>query len=135
MSRSRTAARRRIAMLGASLLIAAGVVAGASPAYAASCRSYQYSYGGNGNCVKYIQILANHKLPYIADYTKIAVDGQFGPKTRAGILRIQKKWGLVRDGIVGPKTWAALCSSGTVAPYAGELFTSTEAAAARKAGC
>lgn len=135
MSRSAATGTRRLALLGASLLIAAGVVAGASPAYAATCRSYLYSYGGNGGCVKNIQILANHKLPYIADYSTIAADGQFGPKTKAAILRIQKRWGLVQDGIVGPKTWAALCSSGTVAPYAGESFSAAEGAAARSAGC
>ena len=35
-------------------------------------------------------------------------DGDFGPMTRAAVLRQQSAHGLVTDGIVGPKTWAAL---------------------------
>ena len=46
-----------------------------------------------------------------------AVDGIYGPKTRAAVIAFQKKNGLVADGIVGPKTAAAigisLTSSGT----------------------
>ena len=46
-----------------------------------------------------------------------AVDGIYGPKTRAAVIAFQKKNGLVADGIVGPKTAAAigitLTTSGT----------------------
>jgi hypothetical protein len=38
----------------------------------------------------------------------LAVDGIFGPKTRARVVEFQERKGLVADGIVGPKTWAAL---------------------------
>jgi len=38
----------------------------------------------------------------------IAVDSAFGPKTTAAVKAFQKKKGLAADGIVGPKTWAAL---------------------------
>lgn len=37
-----------------------------------------------------------------------AVDGIYGPKTRAAVVSFQKKNGLVADGIVGPKTAAAI---------------------------
>ena len=37
-----------------------------------------------------------------------AVDGIYGPKTRAAVIAFQKKNGLVADGIVGPKTAAAI---------------------------
>ena len=37
-----------------------------------------------------------------------AVDGAFGPQTFHGVVAFQKVNGLVRDGIVGPRTWAAL---------------------------
>ena len=37
-----------------------------------------------------------------------AVDGIFGPKTKAAVISFQKKNGLVADGIVGKKTAAAL---------------------------
>jgi peptidoglycan hydrolase-like protein with peptidoglycan-binding domain len=34
--------------------------------------------------------------------------GNFGPKTEAAVRAFQRSKGLVPDGIVGPKTWAAL---------------------------
>jgi len=34
--------------------------------------------------------------------------GNFGPKTEAAVRAFQRKHGIVPDGIVGPKTWAAL---------------------------
>lgn len=36
------------------------------------------------------------------------IDGAFGPITERGVLLFQKAQGLKQDGIVGPKTWAAL---------------------------
>lgn len=48
--------------------------------------------------------------------SNLVVDGIMGPKTRAAIITFQKSKGLVADGIVGPKTEAALIAalSGTV---------------------
>jgi len=45
---------------------------------------------------------ASAKLP------QLAVDGCFGPNTLIAIQAFQAFKGLVSDGIVGPKTWAAL---------------------------
>jgi hypothetical protein len=38
----------------------------------------------------------------------VTADGHFGQPTHAGVLAVQKFFGLTADGIVGPKTWAAL---------------------------
>lgn len=35
----------------------------------------------------------------------VAVDGVFGAKTKAALVKLQKAQGLVADGIAGPKTW------------------------------
>ena len=44
----------------------------------------------------------------IQEALNLPVDGIFGPKTEAGVMRFQSNNGLVADGIVGPKTLHAL---------------------------
>jgi len=39
---------------------------------------------------------------------EVEVDGDFGPETKAAVQEFQGRSGLVRDGIVGPRTWEAL---------------------------
>gem|GEM_PF-1848231 len=104
---------------------------------AATCKDYTWYSGKSGSCVKNIQILANHKLSFIPTYGSplISEDGQFGSQTKAGIIRIQKKWGLTADGVVGTKTWLALCSTGTISAYAGGDFSSAAKTAAHNSGC
>jgi hypothetical protein len=53
--------------------------------------------GSTGNDVKTLQMRL-----------AISVDGSFGPVTEAAVIAFQKTAGLVADGVVGPKTWAAL---------------------------
>ncbi|MGE3267672.1 MAG: peptidoglycan-binding protein [Chloroflexota bacterium] len=57
-----------------------------------------------GNAVRALQTLLNlrgHAL---------AVDGLFGSQTDAAVRTFQQAQGLIVDGIVGPKTWEALCA-------------------------
>jgi hypothetical protein len=53
--------------------------------------------GSKGEAVKTLQ-----------EFLKITVDGNFGPKTESAVKSWQKTHGLLADGIVGKKTWAAM---------------------------
>jgi hypothetical protein len=64
------------------------------------------SAGSTGPDVSDLQSRLNGAPP--TNLAPLAVDGIFGPKTRARVVEFQKNNGLAADGIVGPKTWAAL---------------------------
>lgn len=53
--------------------------------------------GDKGEAVKKLQLLL-----------KIAADGDFGPATKAAVIKFQKAKSLYADGIVGKNSWAAL---------------------------
>lgn len=61
--------------------------------------------GAKGAVVKDLQTKLNAKA--VVNYS-IAMDGVFGPNTQKVVVIFQTKNGLTPDGIVGPKTWAAL---------------------------
>ncbi len=63
-------------------------------------------YGSAGSKVKELQGLLNALLP--DRLPPLAVDGKFGSKTRARVVELQQKNGLVADGIVGPLTMTAI---------------------------
>lgn len=60
-----------------------------------------------GTDVQILQALLN-QLPDQIVPGKLLVDGVFGPLTRTAVRNFQKYFGLVRDGIVGPKTFLRL---------------------------
>lgn len=60
-------------------------------------------YGSTGTEVRNIQ----QKLKNLGYYTG-SVDGIFGSKTKAAVLKFQKDYGLTQDGIVGKNTLKAL---------------------------
>lgn len=71
------------------------VIGGATPTPVPSHRTIKL--GSRGAEVKYLQ----QKLGILAD-------GIFGPGTRRAVIAFQKSRLLAADGIVGPRTWAAL---------------------------
>ena len=58
--------------------------------------------GSMGNSVKQLQTALNKHG------AKLKADGNFGPATLAAVKKFQEKSKLTVDGVVGPKTWAAL---------------------------
>ena len=67
--------------------------------------------GSRGVEVKKLQLLLNSKL---MPSPRLPLDGQFGPKTAQAVRRLQEARNLTADGVVGPKTWAALGQQGVM---------------------
>lgn len=61
--------------------------------------------GDLSGAVKSAQALLNLHAP-------VTIDGDFGPVTEQHAKNFQTIMGLTVDGIVGPKTWTALCAFG-----------------------
>ena len=70
-----------------------------------SVRLPRLEKGSKGDAVKALQILL---IGYGYSCGKYGADGDFGADTLAAVKKFQKAMGLTADGIVGPKTWAAL---------------------------
>ncbi|WP_130012016.1 N-acetylmuramoyl-L-alanine amidase [Serinicoccus sediminis] len=70
--------------------------------------------GSRGPAVKALQAGALRVFPAYAGAIKRSggADGVFGPGTKAWVLEFQRRSGLTRDGVVGPRTWAALGKHG-----------------------
>jgi len=116
--------RRRITTIALALSLVGGLVgsvggvrtarAEAVTASAAVPRVERFEplrLGSTGPRVRQVQ----EKLR--ATGSTVSMDGTFGPKTRAAVKQFQKAKRLLADGIVGPRTWAAL---GLGAPPVGD---------------
>lgn len=66
--------------------------------------------GSKGDAVRALQALIRQGqvLDGAAATSLIEVDGDFGPKTEAAVLKLQKALGVVVDGIVGKQTLVAI---------------------------
>lgn len=60
--------------------------------------------GSKGDAVRAVQWQLRNQY----GFTKLAVDGIFGPATQSAVKSFQKRFKLAQDGIVGPHTWMAL---------------------------
>lgn len=61
--------------------------------------------GSKGEAVRQLQTVLNRWYPSL---TPLVVDGEYGPATKARVMYFQARAGVTADGIVGPRTWAAL---------------------------
>ncbi|MFD4694336.1 D-Ala-D-Ala carboxypeptidase family metallohydrolase [Streptomyces sp. NBC_00683] len=84
-----------------------GVLATAAPAQADECYTWgrTLSEGMSGDDVTQLQIrVAGH-----VDYGEIlSVDGSFGPRTKAAVIKFQQAYGLGADGIAGSQTFSKI---------------------------
>lgn len=65
--------------------------------------------GDSGDRVKRLQQFFNDNFK---SYSRLEVDGDFGPATKAVVVEFQKRVGVLADGIVGPVTLGKLVDNG-----------------------
>jgi hypothetical protein len=73
------------------------------------------AFGARGPAVVVLQTALNKAMPASPP---LVPDGAFGPATRSRVIEFQRSRGLTPDGIVGPKTWAALGGAAVGGPPA-----------------
>jgi zinc D-Ala-D-Ala carboxypeptidase len=100
-----------LARVAAVLVVLAGFltasVVNAPAAHADGCYTWgrTLSQGANGEDVRQLQIRVSGYPGYGAH---LAIDGDFGPATKAAVQRFQSAYGLVSDGIAGPATFSKI---------------------------
>lgn len=97
---------------------------------ATACTSTVIKRGSSGTCVTYAQQLLNSSGK--AGSTMLVADGKFGMGTDTAARTFQTNNQLMSDGIIGTKSWDALCAS----PYTGRVSPATNVASIKQsAGC
>ncbi|GAB2779732.1 D-Ala-D-Ala carboxypeptidase family metallohydrolase [Streptomyces daliensis] len=105
-----------LVMIAASLLVGGGAASAAAPphvraaltaAVADGCYTWPrtLSEGASGEDVRQLQIRVSG---YPGSGSVLAVDGAFGPATKAAVTRFQQAYGLAADGVAGSATYAKL---------------------------
>ena len=61
--------------------------------------------GMTGQAVRNLQYYISYLSRYYQTIPSVAVDGIFGPATKAAVIDVQNTFDLTPDGIVGPYTW------------------------------
>ncbi|MCR6489620.1 D-Ala-D-Ala carboxypeptidase family metallohydrolase [Amycolatopsis sp. OK19-0408] len=98
-------------MAGIGSAVAAPAAADPGPVTAESATDACYSWGrtlaqgASGDDVRQLQIRV---AGYPGYGGVLAIDGQFGPGTKAAVTRFQQAYGLGADGIAGPATFAKI---------------------------
>ncbi|WP_175409682.1 D-Ala-D-Ala carboxypeptidase family metallohydrolase [Streptomyces sp. TRM64462] len=122
--------RRGLLALAAGGLAAAAANIGLATPAAAYGWSRTLKEGLSGSDVKELQIRVAGWAADSAKKTYVAVDGQFGPGTKAAVIRFQRAYGLSADGIAGPQTFGALnaleSADGSTAHFAWSEFHSKD---------
>lgn len=62
-------------------------------------------YGDRGIKVEHLQYMLSVLAAYIPQIPDVAVDGIFGPATRAAVIAAQQRFGLPQTGVVNFDTW------------------------------
>ncbi|RKT84195.1 Putative peptidoglycan binding domain-containing protein [Saccharopolyspora antimicrobica] len=101
---------RLVAALAMAVLVFSGVSATSAPEAAAYDWSRELREGDSGADVTELQIRAAGWAADGAEQTFVAVDGKFGPGTKAAVARFQKAYGLDGSGVVDGATQEKLNS-------------------------
>jgi zinc D-Ala-D-Ala carboxypeptidase len=109
MARSNRLSRPLLRIVMALALVAGGLLFAsvANQASADGCYTWgrNLSEGASGEDVRQLQIRVAG-WPGFGGH--LAIDGQFGPATRAAVQRFQAAYGLGNDGIAGPQTFGKI---------------------------
>ncbi len=61
--------------------------------------------GDSGERVKFLQYMLSVLSAYIPEIPQLAIDGIYGPATRAAVIAAQRRFGLPENGIADNETW------------------------------